>query len=71
MVIFVSCEDETLIIEPEVTKSSIYFLLTLEKMVDLYLFIETIQMKLYISVAHTQKSFDDSQNYDFVMIFKL
>ena len=25
MVIFVSCEDETLIIEPEVTKSSIYF----------------------------------------------
>ena len=66
MVIFVSCEDEILIIEPEVTKSSIYFPFDSREdggFVSIYR--NNTDETVYITLAYTQKSFDDSQNYDF------
>ena len=66
MVIIVSCGDETIIIEPEVTKNSINFPFDSRedgRFVSIYK--NNTDETVYISLAYAQNSFDDSQNYDF------
>ena len=64
--IFLSCEDDSRVFEPEVTKSSIFFPFESRdngKFMALYR--NNTNETVSISLAYAQKLIDNSQNYDF------
>ena len=68
LIIFVSCQDENLVIEPEVTKDSVkYPFIDREdgKFISIYRNYTNENINIVFAMAKQQEVMPDSQNYDF------